>query len=187
MAVDKLADPGCRRKLIAEVSCDPQLLAATRDLDCFEVFAGVGSVAKAAAEMGHNSATFDTADNEAHDICTTDGLHRAVHFLMRIKEGGLRWAAPVCRSWVWMNHSKFKRTQENDFMGDLSYALVQEGSCMANATAFLMELAHHRGVRVALENPSGSKIFKYKPVAELCATLVCISWHAHRHHQPVCL
>ena len=42
---------------------------------------------------------------------------------------------------------------------------------MANATAFLMELAHRRGVRVALENPSGSTIFKYKPVAELHATL----------------
>ena len=99
MAVDKLADPGCRRKLIAEVLCDPQLLAVTRDLGCFEVFAGVGSVAKAAAELGHNSATFDKADNEADDICTTDGPHRAVHFLMRIKEGGLLWAAPVCRSW----------------------------------------------------------------------------------------
>ena len=170
MAVDKLADPGCRRKLIAEVLCDPQLLV-TRDLDCLELFAGVGSVAKAAAELGHNSATFDKADNESHDICTTDGLHRAVHFLMRIKEGGLLWAAPVCRSWGWMNSCKCKRTQEDDFMGDLSYAPVQEGNCMANATAFLMELAHHRGVRVALENSSGSKIFKYKPVAELCATL----------------
>ena len=56
-------------------------------------------------------------------------------------------------------------------MGDLSYAPVQQGNCMANATAFLMGMAHHRGVCVALENPSGSKIFKYKPVAELCATL----------------
>ncbi len=56
-------------------------------------------------------------------------------------------------------------------MGDLSYAPVQEGNCMANATAFLMELAHHRGVRVAIENSSGSNIFKYKPVAELRATL----------------
>ena len=132
------------------------------------MFAGV---AKAAAELGHNSETFDKANNESHDICTTDGLHHAVHFLMRIKEGGLLWAAPVCRSWVWMSYCKCKRTQENDFMGDLSYAPVQEGNCMANATAFLMELAHHRGVHVALENPAGSKIFKYKPVAELCATL----------------
>ena len=179
MAVDKLADPGCRRKLIAEVLCDPQLLV-TRDLDCLELFAGVGSVAKAAAELGHNSATFDKADNEAHDICTTDGLHRAVHFLMRIKEGGLLWAAPVCRSWGWMNSCKCKRTQEDDFMGDLSYAPVQEGNCMANATAFLMELAHHRGVRVALENSSGSKIFKYKPVAELCATLGMHTVTTHR-------
>ena len=63
MAVDKLADPGCRRKLIAEVLGDPQLLAVSRDLHYFEVFAGVGSVAKAAAELGHDSATFDTANN----------------------------------------------------------------------------------------------------------------------------
>ena len=96
MAVDELADPGCRRKLIAETLRDPQLLAVTRDLDCFEVFAGVGSVARAAAELRHNSATFDKAENEAHDICITDGLHRAVHFLMRIKEAGLHWAEPVC-------------------------------------------------------------------------------------------
>ena len=144
MALDKLADPGGRRKLIAEVLCDPQLLAATRDLDCFEVFAGVGSLARAAAaELGYNSATFDKADNEADDICTTDGLHRAVHFLMRIKEGGLLWAAPVCRSWVWMNHCKCKRTQEDDFMGDLSYAPVQEGNCMANATSFLRRSGGH--------------------------------------------
>ena len=74
MAVDKLADPGWRRKLIAQTLCDPQLLAVTRDLDCFEVFAGVGSVARAAADFGHNSATFDKADNEAHDICITDGF-----------------------------------------------------------------------------------------------------------------
>ena len=128
MAVGKHADPGCRRKLIAEVLCDPQLLAVTRDLDCFEVFAGVGSVAKAAAELGRNSETFDKASNESHDVCTTDGLHYAVHLLMRIKEGGLLWAAPVCRSWVWMNHCKCRRTQGNDFMGDLSYAPVQEGN-----------------------------------------------------------
>ena len=51
MALGKLADPDVRRKLIAEVLCDPQLLAVTRDLDCFEVYAGVGSVAKAAAVL----------------------------------------------------------------------------------------------------------------------------------------
>ena len=57
MAVDELADPGCRRKLITVTLRDPELLAVTRDQDCFEVFAGVGSVARAAAELGRNSAT----------------------------------------------------------------------------------------------------------------------------------
>jgi hypothetical protein len=171
MDVDKLDDPGCRRKLIAEVLCDLRLLAVTRDLDCFEVFAGVGSVAKAAAELGHNSATFGKADNESDDICTTDGLHRAVHFLIGSKKAACFGQHRFAGLGGWMNSCKCKRTQEDDFMGDLSYAPVQEGNSMANATALLMELAHHRGVRVALENSSGSKIFKYKPMAELRATL----------------
>ena len=52
---------------------------------------------------------------------------------------------------------------------------------MANATVFLMDLAHQRGVRVALENPtSSSKMFKYKPVAELHADLSIHTVTTHR-------
>jgi hypothetical protein len=100
--------------------------------------------------LGHNSATFDKADNEADDICTTDGLHRAVHILMRIKEGGLLWAAPVCRSWGFMNSCKCKRTQDDDFRGDLSYAPVREGNCMAKSwlTIGVCEL-HSRTLQAA--------------------------------------
>ena len=180
MALGKLADPDVRRELIAELLCDPHLQAVNRDLDCFEVFAGVGSVAKAAAEVGHKAATFDKATNKLHDICTNDGFDRAVRFVMQIKEGGLLWAAPVCSSWVWMNSCKCKRSRRDGFIGDLTYAPVQVGNSMANATVFLMDLAHQRGVRVALENPTGSKIFKYKPLVELRANLGMHTVTTHR-------
>ena len=51
---------------------------------------------------------------------------------------------------------------------------------MANATVFLMDLAHHRGVRVALENPTSSKIFKHKPLVELRANLGMHTVTTHR-------
>ncbi len=159
--MDGLDDLAKHCSLVDATLRNPRFHNLNRDLDCVELFSGAATVATAAAGLGHASATFDKINHDLQNICTADGFKLALTLTMRIKKGGLLWAAPDCRSWGWMNSSNCKRLEENKWVGNLSYGPVKEGNVMATRTAFLVRLASHRGVRAAIENPAHSKIFMY--------------------------
>ena len=177
--------------LVLHGLCVEQVLRARewadvpRNLDCLEVFAGVGSVAAAAAELGLRSATYDKyripgSTETTEDLSTEAGLRTAIGLVMRLAPSALLWLAPVCSSWGFMNSSRCKRDAANGFEGDTTYPPVVEGNALAAATVFLMLLAAARGVRVAMENPVGSIIFRYPLVERLEAALGLTSSFADR-------
>ena len=70
-----------------------------RDLDCVEIFAGVGSIAAAAAEKGLRAAAYDKGripgvTEETEDILTLQGFRGAIALVLRLASHGLRWLAP---------------------------------------------------------------------------------------------
>lgn len=86
--------------------------------------------------------------------------------MFRLRVGGLLWMAPVCSSFVFANVSNTKRSVENP-VGDVSYEAVAVGNLMANAAAFLFDVAVSRQVQVAMENPVSSLIYRYPPIVQV--------------------
>ena len=156
-----------------------------RDLDCVEIFAGVGSIAAAAAEKGLRSATYDKkripgVTEQTEDITTLEGFRGAIALVLRLVSHGLLWLAPDCSSWGFMNCSRCKRSEANGYMGDVTYWKVIEGNAMAESSVFLVLLAAARGVKAALENPGGSDFFRYGPVVEMERALSMVAVCTYR-------
>ena len=149
---------------VAAVLNSHEWMNLPRDLDCVEIFAGVGSIAAAAAEKGLRAATYDKArspgvTDKTEDITTLQGFRGAIALVMRLASHGLLWLAPDCSSWGVMNCSRCLRSEANGYMGDVTYSNVIAGNTMAESTVFLILLAAAREVKAALENPVGSHFF----------------------------
>ena len=156
-----------------------------RNLECVEIFAGVGSVAAAALELKLRAATYDRnripGSTEATDDLTTEqGLRTAITLVMRLVPAGLLWLAPVCTSWGFMSSSRCKRNAANGYEGDPSCASVVAGNAMVKATVLLMLLAARREVRAAMENPVHSIMFRYHLVTQVETALAMTSAIAYR-------
>ena len=68
-----------------------------RDLDCLELWCGVGAVWRATMGSGLRSRGCDKARSMADDILTQGGFIRALQFTLQLAEAGLVWLAPcVC-------------------------------------------------------------------------------------------
>ena len=88
----------------------------------------------------------------------------ALNLVLRVREGGLVWMAPVCASWGWMRLAQTKRSIANNYVGDLSLPTVCTGNLMADIAVFFHRVAAIRNVQAVIENPPGSRIFKYGPM-----------------------
>ena len=66
-------------------------------------------------------------------------------------------------------------------MGDLDREFVRDGNNIATATAFLLLVAHMRGVRCVLENPPSSRIWRFPIVKEVLEFLPEFKWSAIVH------
>ena len=154
---------------VQDVLDNRELAFQARDLDCAELWSGVGSVHQAAQDSGWASAPFDKArvngpGAPAEDILTQTGFLNAVRIVLRLRAGGLLWMAPVCSSFLFLNLKNTQRRRASGYMGNSAYLPVKEGNAMARTAAFLMALAKARAVEAVLENPACSLMFKYTPV-----------------------
>ena len=159
---------------IDAVLSDPQWTSTPRDLDCVEVFSGMGAVTMAARGAGKRAQPFDILRDMRENMATANGFRRSVLLVMRLVVGGLLWLAPVCSTWVFMNSSNCQRKKKNKYYGNKSYKPVQQGNIMARASAFLILLAAQRCVQAAVENPVGSCIFKFPPLQRVLAALCMV-------------
>lgn len=167
---------------VAAILSSDEWMHLPRDLDCVEIFAGVGSIAAAAALQGLRAATYDKyrlrgVTEQAEDITTSQGFRTAIALVLRLVPHGLLWLAPDCSSWGFMNCSRCQRCEANGYVGNTNYSKVVEGNAMAESSVFLTLLAAARRVKAALENPSGSDFWNYGPVVEmeraLCMVAAC--------------
>ena len=170
---------------VAAVLNSHEWMHLPRDLDCVEIFAGVGSIAAAAAEKGLRAAAYDKGripgvTEETEDILTLQGFRGAIALVMRLVSHGLLWLAPDCSSWGFLNCARCQRSEANGYMGDVTYSKVIAGNSMAESSVFLILLAAARGVKAALENPVGSHFFKYGPVMDMAHSLNMVSAYTHR-------
>ena len=146
------------------------------DLDVVELFSGVESIVRAGRRQGLSCMPYDKyrlpgITDISEDLTTQQGFLHAVRLVCRLRPGGLLWLAPVCSSWVFWNVSRTKRCKRNGFAGNAEYEPVKLGNLMAEACAFLIELAVHRGVEVGVENPPGSWIWKFLPFSQTVNSL----------------
>ena len=151
-----------------------------RDLDVVEIFSGVGSVHAAAIEAGYKAIAMDKdripkcteiAGLHCENLLMLDGFENAIRLVRRLKVGGLLVAAPQCSSFVPPCRAQHQRCEKNLWYGDTSRAFVIDGNNMANGCAFLLRLAHSRGVQAVVENPPSSDIWKFPPMANTLAHL----------------
>ena len=149
-------------------------------LQVFELYSGVASIHKAAVRAGKTSATFDHEADKRQDMLTKEGFQMALNCVLRIEKDGLFTCAPHCGSFITACAANHKRSEVNDFMGDLDRAFVQKGNNIATATAFLLMVASVRGVLCVLENPPSSRIFKF-PVMKYVVKSFWFDWPAIVH------
>ena len=165
---------------------DP-LAGGARDLDCAELFCGVGAIWLAAQRAGLTAVGYDMnrvpgeTDSDgprSENIVCQAGFMNALSAILRLRPGALLWLAPMCNSFCWLALSKTRRFKSNNYIGDESVWQVAVGNTAARAAAFLMTVAWVRGVHCILENPAGSRMFPFyvaagaivfQPVKAVCA------------------
>lgn len=135
--------------------------SGARDLACVEVFSGAGSIWRAAREAGFATASFDILEDPAQDVCTEGGFLALAQLALRLAPGGLLWVAPMCNSFSWLCLSTTGRSCFNGYAGNPANPNVARGNHVALASVFLMRLALGRGVHGIMENPTGSRLWKF--------------------------
>ena len=162
---------------------DVSLTACERDVDIAELFSGVGAIWQAGKTAGYNAVGFDkfrvpgVTDSLAdpslcEDMLSPAGFLNAVRLVLRLKERGLLWLAPMCNSFCFLAVSVTQRKPCNAFVGNTVLQCVSDGNLAAKAAAFLMTLAFVRGVDAVLENPHDSRMFamfRHAAVLEFCS------------------
>ena len=63
---------------------------------------------------------------------------------MKLKVGGLLWMGIECKTFVWANSSRRRRTPQN-LSGDVTNPKIVKGKLMADVGAFFMRLCVRRG------------------------------------------
>ena len=155
--------PRWAKGLLAPLVAEP----VPRDLDCLEVFAGAAAIARAFSRAGLDSRAYDKATHDEEDVLTITGLTRLFWLVLRLKPGGLLWAAPPCAMWSFMSSSVHCRTKENP-RGDRTRHSVREANNVARIAACIIKIATFRGVRFCMENP-GRRLGAYPPMARALA------------------
>ena len=83
-----------------------------RDLDCVEMFSGLGELSNQFQVEGMASQSYDIADNVLTCDFTTDlGFLNSLWLVLRLKQGGLLWGGVPCSSFVWMNMGTSLRSE----------------------------------------------------------------------------
>ena len=125
-----------------------------------ELWSGVGSVVAAAERRGLVGQAMDILLTSDHDMRTRRGFGLALACVLALPPAGLLVMAPDCSSFVFPNSSRCQR-KKHCCAGNEGYGPVRAGNDMACEAAFLLAVAAARGLFVALENPSGSSMFRF--------------------------
>ncbi len=138
-------------------SCCPE----ERDLDFVEVFAGEQSISKGLRLLGMRGLSMDGRISVDHDVLTPVGFLALLRGVMRLRPGGLLWAAPPCSTWIFLSrHSTMRHV---DVAGNPDSFYVRSQNALVCRLLVLCALCIKRGVFWVIEQPVSTIMFEYAP------------------------
>ncbi len=140
---------------------------AVRDLDFVEVFAGDAAVSVGLRAFGYRGISMDVRRDPTHDVLTRTGFIALLEFVLRLRPGGLLWAAPPCSTWV--AASTHSTGRHLDPWGHPHSFYVQSESALVLRVLLLSALARSRGVVFTWEQPHTSSMLRWAPVKAFAA------------------
>ena len=135
-----------------------------RDITFVEIFAGEASVSKGMRLLGYEGQTLDLRKSLTHDILTPAGFLTAMAAAMRIRRGGVLWAAPPCSTWIFLSRHSTGRDKDPSGNWQTS-AYVASQNALVCRLLLLARLCIARGVYYIIEQPRSSCMFEYAPFA----------------------
>ena len=140
--------------------------AASHQLGGVDVFAGKKGFAKSMLRHGLAGATFEKMDDPVwEDILSLRGLSRLILLILRVKEHGLVMMGPPCKFWIFLTLSHTKRAAQN-LAGSMASWMAKEGNAIADIVADIVKLCAALSIYTVLEQPQGSFMFAYQPMAD---------------------
>ncbi len=140
-----------------------------RDLDFIEVFAGDASVSRGLQGLGYKGWSLDVRYDAAHDVLVPAGFLLLLEGVLRLRPGGLLWAAPPCSTWVVA--SRYSTGRSCHPWGNPKSHYVQSQNALVCRLLLLSALAHSRGCVFTWEQPSGSSMLRWEPLLALKAAM----------------
>ena len=142
--------------------------AQARDLDSVELFAGEAAITVSAQQLGMHSVAYDKSYSESsiNDLCSRKGFRRALQLVMRIKQHGSLWGAPVCSSWVWISRGEGGRSTTCPAGNHTTDPRIAHANRMVTLLVFLYLVAWRRGVHIFMENPLSTIMHMFSPMME---------------------
>ena len=146
-------------------------------LDAVEIFAGAAAITEASKALGLTCIGYDKtyAAGPAQDITRPQGLRAALSLIMRLKANAVVWAAPECKSWIFVARAGTGRCLERPG-GDARVARVLNANHIVVAVVSVLAVAWLRGAEAFVEQPSSSLLGHYEPFksfAEACLRHTC--------------
>ncbi len=131
-----------------------------------EFFAGKMQLTPACVKHSFVGWAFDKDLNPASDLRTVGGFVLAYLMCIKVVPGGLVWWAPQCSTWQsFMSAANHQRRESNGWWGNQSRQDVLDANVTCQVMVFLIGLCTARCVRTVVENPAGSNLFKWGPMA----------------------
>ena len=144
-----------------------------RDLDALELFSGKKAITVASSEVGLKAQGYDKTYSSSEDFTTEEGFKTAMTLMLRVRPGGCLWAAPECKTWVWLSRSQTKRSRE-DPHGDVTKEAVLKANKMVISLALLFAVAYAREIAIFMEQPSSTVLHCLSPMREVIR--VCLPY-----------
>lgn len=143
-----------------------------RDLDYAEFFAGKRSVSKGLDLFGFRGKSFDASyGGQEWNILQPIGFVSHLQAIMRLRPGGVLWAAPPCSTWVWLARGSCGR--HKDIGGTATNHYVQSQNALVDRLVLLLRICNKRGVVWIIEQPSSSCMWRYPALAKLLTRRDC--------------
>jgi hypothetical protein len=132
--------------------------------DGVELFAGECAITNGCLGRGLDCKAFDKRFAPIMDIVTVDGFKLALKYVLSLKPNGCVWAAPECKTWVFIGRKGTGRTSSNPY-GHSWKKRIKDANTIADHTIALLTVAWLRGNDFFLEQPTSS-LMTYVPYFE---------------------
>jgi hypothetical protein len=140
---------------IYPIICTLDQSEITPQYDAVELFAGKMAITNGCGSKHLCCQPFDKILNAVEDITTPAGFRQALVYVLRLKPNGVIWAAPECKTWIFIGRKGTGRSFLNP-RGDERKKQIRNANLIAENTICLLTLAWLQGGEVFLEQPGSS-------------------------------